>query len=1063
MKSIYIKIIRWIAWVLLTLIVVIVAGLSYFYIKKDDLTKELLLKANASIQGELVVTDLAIDLTEHFPRIALELEEVSLYEHKGEAADSTITPVIELAELDVSFDIIKLLNSEVEITELSLENGKLYLQQDEQGSFNLEKAIRSNDQDSIPNVATKTDNAVGQESNKLPSGESSQKSKTNSGSPNGVKTNTIVPDQNKNKDNQALNALAIDEMELQNIQVVIDMATSEQQRFSLEFADASFNYIEDNIEAEMVAKWYIDRLGLDATREIEDEELLTAIDFNYDQGEKYINIYQSDIEFRNAHFYTDGTLDLKEKGMADLNFEAGDDELAFTQLFLTSEGIDNLKSGKLYFNGTVQGPLRDQIPKITINFGADDLNIELPKTGEYLRELNIDGRFNSGTREDLSEAVVYIDTLHAVLPTGYMRMASVINNFKDPRIHYDLDASFRLDNLSRFIDLGPVDSLVGGVQINDSYRGSIRGPLPEKDKSAEHFKITLDKLSFNIPDVININELSGVISGNIDTLRLDTLRIRSLDSDLEVTGVLKELSNMIFDQDTLVLADLKIRSQKFNFPILFKALPKTSKAFPYVIRDVSINVGVETSMESLENFWKVPEMDFEIREVAASADSLLDYVRLRDGNFKMYEKDRSYFLDFNDFKLLTDGNFSDAEFQFISKEGQRDSMNLSLNSDGINLFQLLKVGGDSLPGFTDAWISGQYQGSIVMPYDHEVDQFIHEATLEVDNFNYVAKDTIIANEFNFQTRNVAYTGETAEEILASLKTENDLHFGQLKTSFFQADSLSLAVNTQDGVFSVSPQFHDELGDAEEGTIYINFSQDPPKFSLDYTINSLPLEEFLETFYSEDLLNGNVDIKLDLDATGLDLPSITSSLSGSIYVVGDSLKLKGLNLDDVIKDFQRSQSFNLVDIGAIALAGPAGIVYSKGSSYVSLLTADTKDSTLISKFSSRWLLDSGKISADDVAFATLKNRVAVQGWLDMKTDSLDMTIGIINEKGCAIFDQRVYGKGEDPEYSKVKFIKTLLAPVTNVIKGAVGAKCDVFYNGTVTHPVEPRKKKDKAEN
>ena len=78
---------------------------------------------------------------------------------------------------------------------------------------------------------------------------------------------------------------------------------------------------------------------------------------------------------------------------------------------------------------------------------------------------------------------------------------------------------------------------------------------------------------------------------------------------------------------------------------------------------------------------------------------------------------------------------------------------------------------------------------------------------------------------------------------------------------------------------------------------------------------------------------------------------------------------------------------------------------------------------------------------------------------MKIDSLDMTIGVINEKGCAIFDQRVYGSGDNPEYSQIKFLKTLLAPVTNVIKGAVGAKCDVFYEGSVSHPEERKKNKD----
>ena len=1038
----------------------VISGLTFFYIKKDDLTKELLLEANASIQGELTVEDLAIDLTEHFPRIALELEEVSLFEKKGEAADSTIAPIIELAELDISLNIIKLLNSEVEITELSIENGKLHLKQDKQGVYNLEKAIRPNDQDSLPKPIKKTANNAKQEDT-LPSSsdESSGRSKTNTDSTNEVKTNSSDPDPSVTKASQSLNMLAIDELELQNIEVVIDMNTSQQQRFGLEYADAAFKYELDAIEAEMVAKWHIDRLGLDGTREIENEELLTAVDLIYDHRDQYINIYQSDIEFRNAHFYVDGAVDLKDNGMADLNFEAGDDELAFTRLFLTAEGINNLKSGKLFLNGTVQGPFRDQIPNVRAEFGADGLNIELPKTGDYVRELNIVGLFKSGTREDLSEASVNIDTLHAILPTGYIRMASVINNFKNPRILYDLDASFRLDNLSRFIDLGPVDNLVGKVHINDSYRGSIRGPIPEKDKSSEHFKITLDEVSFSIPDVIDIDELSGVISGNIDTLRIDTLNIRSVDSDLMVKGVLKELSNMIFEQDTLVLADLKISSQKFNFPVLFKALPKTIKAFPYVIRDVSIDVGVETSMEKLENFWKVPEMDFDIREVAASVDSLLDYVRLRDGEFKMYERDKSYFLDFNDFKLLTDGNTSDAFFHYIEREGKRDSMNLALNTDGINLFQLVYADGDSLPGFTDAWLSGKYRGTIVMPYDHEADQFIHHADMQVDDFVYIAKDTISATAIDFTSDNIAYQGETTEEIISTLSSVNDFRFRQLTTSFFQADSLGLAVNTENGLLSISPTFHDGVGEEEEGIIYINFSNDPPKFSLDYEITRLPLEEFLKTFYSEELLSGTVDIRLELDAAGLDVESITSSLNGSIYVVGDSLRLRGLNLDDVIKDYQRSQSFNLVDIGAVVLAGPAGIVYSKGSNYVALLTADKNDSTVISKFSSKWLLDSGRIDVDDVAFATLKNRVAVNGWLDMKSDSLDMTIGVIDKKGCAIFDQRVYGKSDDPEYSKVNFISTLLAPVTNVVKDVVGVKCDVFYNGIVTHPVKPEKKKD----
>jgi AsmA protein len=89
--------------------------------------------------------------------------------------------------------------------------------------------------------------------------------------------------------------------------------------------------------------------------------------------------------------------------------------------------------------------------------------------------------------------------------------------------------------------------------------------------------------------------------------------------------------------------------------------------------------------------------------------------------------------------------------------------------------------------------------------------------------------------------------------------------------------------------------------------------------------------------------------------------------------------------------------------------------------------------------------------EDVAIATLENMVAAKGWLNMKTDSLDITIGIVDINGCAVIDQRIYGKSAEPEYSKVKVIKTLLSPVTKLLNNIVNKDCDVFYNGVVQHP------------
>ena len=119
----------------------------------------------------------------------------------------------------------------------------------------------------------------------------------------------------------------------------------------------------------------------------------------------------------------------------------------------------------------------------------------------------------------------------------------------------------------------------------------------------------------------------------------------------------------------------------------------------------------------------------------------------------------------------------------------------------------------------------------------------------------------------------------------------------------------------------------------------------------------------------------------------------------------------------------------------------------------MLTAKKGDSTRISKISSNWHLQDGKITINDVAFETLENRIAAKGWLDMRSDSLDIVVGVIEATGCAIIDQRIYGTGADPEYGKVKVIRTLLSPVTKVLNRIVARDCEVFYDGIVQHPAK----------
>ena len=980
--------------------------------------------------------EISINPFVHFPYISVSLHGIEFYESTEPGSSMADLPIVRLETAYLSFDFTELLKSKLELERISAYGGSVHLVQLEDGSFNIANAL----------MQTSSTQTGAEHEARRPSG-SNTKSETNvplEQAEGNVHSDTEFQDQN------AITGLNIEEMMIREVDIEIDMIPSDQKQiFSILQSEASFRYVNDSIEGEMISSFKIERLGINKNHDIEDEELFADLDFYYDRGDSILNVRKTEIEFNNAILKTDGIVNLKEKGHIDMRFAAHDEALTFTRLFLTPQGIEHLRSGQFFLNGQVKGDLYAQIPNFSCDFGATKVNIEIPNTREYLRNLNFQGRFNSGNRGDLSQAILEIDTVHADLPSGEIRASSTVRNFKDPNISYDLDISFQLQNLAKFIDLGPVKNLRGHLKFKDEYEGELSNSLTFNNSGKEEFIIGLDSVSFDIPDVIDVDFLQGTLAGNIDTLDIDSLLIRSKASDILINGSLYKLSNAIFEKDTLVQADLNIRSNSFDFPMLFRALPKTAASFPYVVRDLNLDVRAEASFYNLENFDLVPEMNFDLPRVHVRVDSLLNAVELRDGRFTMRERDSMYSLNFTNFKILSGYEPTEADFSYVRRPTKQDSMNFRLRAEDLKPYQIFDSTDEILSSIKDTELSGEYDGYIVR--SNNGDRLIKKVGFKASKVSYISRDTIEANRVDFNANDISYKRGSVDTLWATLKSKNRLQFQNLSSSLIQLDSLKMSISTHNGIIDITPEELDFLGESDTANISINVIEDPMRFDLEYSVDDLPIDDILNSLYDQELLTGSVDVRLDIQSAGNDLETIQNYLGGSIFIAGDSLKLMGVDLDKFIKEFQKSQTFNLVDIGAMVLVGPAGILYTKGSDYLVLLGSDKGDTTRISRVNSQWQLDRGRIETQDVAFATLKNRVAMEGWLDLSTDSLDITIAVINKRGCAIVDQRIYGDTNEPEYSSVNIFETLLAPVTNAVKGVVGAECKVFYNGNVLHP------------
>jgi len=171
--------------------------------------------------------------------------------------------------------------------------------------------------------------------------------------------------------------------------------------------------------------------------------------------------------------------------------------------------------------------------------------------------------------------------------------------------------------------------------------------------------------------------------------------------------------------------------------------------------------------------------------------------------------------------------------------------------------------------------------------------------------------------------------------------------------------------------------------------------------------------------------------------------------------GQNLMLYGNDLDREFARFESSQNFNLVDVGAFFFAGPLGLAITKGYSFANIFRGSGGQS-VIEKLFCDWKVERGIAQARDVALATRENRIALQGGIDFAGERFDnVTIALIDARGCARVKQRITGPFRKPVVEKPNVLMSVAGPVINLLKRArdlfPGGECAVFYNGSVKAP------------
>jgi AsmA protein len=339
---------------------------------------------------------------------------------------------------------------------------------------------------------------------------------------------------------------------------------------------------------------------------------------------------------------------------------------------------------------------------------------------------------------------------------------------------------------------------------------------------------------------------------------------------------------------------------------------------------------------------------------------------------------------------------------------------------------------------------------------------LSKITISDGKFSYVDKatgDKFVAKGCDITLRSLRL-GNEAVDIVKKLSFTSDLHCRTVNSKQYAVSNAKLSAIAKGGVFDLNPISFSIFGGEGSGDVRADYSGSTPRYRVRFSLPRFSIAELLKAMSSEVILAGPMSFSADLSLQGSSAQQIERSAAGDVVLQGNSLKLQGYDLDKVFSRFESSQSFNLLDMGALLVAGPAGVAITKGRDFAGLLTG-AEGETEIATIVARWKVKRGVMHSSDVAMATAKHRMALLGALDVAGKRfVDVVVALLDNKGCAQVQQKINGSFNKPVVEQPSSVKAVAAPVLNVFKKGkellAGDDCKVIYSGKVAVPTAEAK-------
>ncbi len=1032
---------------LILLIVIVLVVRLFFY---DDIKSWVSTKVQAYITeldyGDLQIDNLDLSVFQHFPNISVQLHKVRFYEKKDSIRPDDTQPILYTEQLNLSFSSWELIrHKNLVVTMLESENGELHLLTYEDNTTNLERAF---------GIAAKQN-----KSTQASSKDSLEYDTNKSNKP------VITPDKPNSK--KELLSIALEAVYFNN--------------FILSYTNPSENYTSQVKLESLSGKLLLNETGLscDLSSSFEiskssDFPMIAelgpaALKLNLDfvSATEVINIHDGSIRFKTITADLKGSYNNSNEKYIDITFDASSNDLALLSKLVKADVlIQNsalVEKTDIILNGHIEGGMEDNIPKIDLNFSVSDLSLIIPQSKGGFTNVGFDGELHTGEADDFSGALLAVRNLRGKLPGGSMSGNFSLRNFKNPNLKSNMNVSLDLDDLDNIFNITSIDSLKGKLNFTSNLDGRIQLENESTIDSIGSWSLNMDDINFKyLPSNKFITKLQGTISDTKNDVVIENLSLFYDKSDVLINGELKNFYQFIFNKGEDIEAFITINSnQIFTSDFILK--PESIPAINDRISDLKLKAHL-TMRDNNSYDYIVPKISAEIAEFSFDLDKLPG-IKSLTGNLEFQEISSGFDIDLIQMqaelaegKITADGKvLIPSDFEILDIKTNFNLTNLPEDYiwDLIKEMSDLELNQSKLKPLEElTLVSGNIRLSAIMelfPFAMHSSELTSKAiTLKLPD-----NDPYDFQNLNLKLDSLYFHHDTLTKSITGIRKT----LGELKIDAFNSQSLKkndivANFNGNNDQFKIDILNPNDSANGKAGYLNIDISEVSPSFEAFYELKDISAESLTKEYSSEIEINGDLNASFKFSGIGSSFKEISSSLKGNIEISSDSLIFNGIDLDKILKKYNRSQKFNLADVSAYVLAGPFGAVVTKGSDFTSLIAVDLKpeDKTIISKALARWSLNDGVLQSEDVAFRTNLSRVAFNGSLDIAKDSIPgFTVYVVDKNGCSLMRQTISGKTDNIEVGKLKVAKTLLGSIINLVNKVVGVNCEMVYDGEIAHP------------